>query len=97
MNPSLKRRLVVISATAVTVIISIVVFLSYSKARAVLTENMTTGILPGKIQAATADLEKELETYRTIAVGMNGDLGEIIEALATADRAEKLRSAGTEI
>ncbi|WP_406043060.1 methyl-accepting chemotaxis protein [Succinimonas sp.] len=77
MNPSLKRRLVVISATAITVIISIVVFLSYSKARAILTENMTTGILPGKIQAATADLEKELETYRTIAIGMNGDLGEI--------------------
>ncbi len=77
MNPSLKRRLVVISATAITIIISIVVFLSYSKARTILTENMTTGILPGKIQAATADLEKELETYRTIAVGMNGDLGEI--------------------
>lgn len=77
MNPSLKRRLVVISATAITVIISIVVFLSYSKARAILTENMTTVILPGKIQAATADLEKELETYRTIAIGMNGDLGEI--------------------
>ena len=77
MNPSLKRRLVVISATAITIIISIVVFLSYSKARTILTENMTTGILPGKIQAATADLEKELETYRTIAIGMNGDLGEI--------------------
>lgn len=47
-------------------------------------------------QGRVTDHRINLTLYKIESI-MNGDLGEIIEALATADRAEKLRSAGTEI
>ena len=47
-------------------------------------------------QGGVTDHRINLTLYKIESI-MNGDLGEIIEALATADRAEKLRSAGTEI
>ncbi|MBP0968521.1 MAG: peptide chain release factor 1 [Oscillospiraceae bacterium] len=46
-------------------------------------------------QGRVTDHRINLTLYKIESI-MNGDLGEIIEALATADRAEKLRSAGTE-
>lgn len=47
-------------------------------------------------QGRVTDHRINLTLYKIESI-MNGDLEEIIEALATADRAEKLRSAGTEI
>ena len=77
MNPSLSKKLVMITTAAITVIICIVIFLSYTKSRSVLTDNLVKEMLPGRLHAITADLEKELETYRSISVGMNGDLREM--------------------
>lgn len=77
MNPSLNKKLVMISTAAITTIICIVIFLSYTRSRDILTENLVNETLPGRIHAITTDLEKELETYRTISIGMNGDLREM--------------------
>ncbi len=47
-------------------------------------------------QGRVTDHRVNLTLYRIDAI-MNGDLGEIIDALATADRAEKLRASGTDV
>ena len=46
-------------------------------------------------QGRVTDHRVNLTLYKIDAI-MNGDLGEIIDALATADRAEKLRASGTD-
>jgi peptide chain release factor 1 len=46
-------------------------------------------------QGRVTDHRINLTLYRIESI-MNGDLNEIIDSLATADRAEKLRAAGTE-
>jgi peptide chain release factor 1 len=47
-------------------------------------------------QGRVTDHRVNLTLYKIDAI-MNGDLGEIIDALATADRAEKLRASGTDV
>ncbi|MBR5065762.1 MAG: peptide chain release factor 1, partial [Oscillospiraceae bacterium] len=46
-------------------------------------------------QGRVTDHRINLTLYKIESI-MNGDLNEIIDSLATADRAEKLRAAGTE-
>ena len=88
MSFSITNKLVLISITAVASVVAVVIALSYINSSTLLENNVRKEILPAKIQAITAELQKELQPLLTMSIGMSSDLEKMPQVNTGAATAE---------
>jgi methyl-accepting chemotaxis protein len=88
MSFSITNKLVLISITAVASVVAVVIALSYINSSTLLENNVRKEILPAKIQAITAELQKELQPLLTMSIGMSSVLEKMPQVNTGAAAAE---------
>ena len=88
MSFSITNKLVLISITAVASVVAVVIALSYINSSTLLENNVRKEILPAKIQAITAELQKELQPLLTMSIGMSSVLEKMPQVNTGAATAE---------
>ena len=93
MSFSITNKLVLISITAVASVVAVVIALSYINSSTLIENKVRNEILPARIQAITAELQKELQPLLTMSIGMSSDLEKMPQVntgAATADDDQKI-------
>lgn len=93
MSFSITNKLVLISITAVASVVAVVIALSYINSSTLLENKVINEILPARIQAITAELQKELQPLLTMSIGMSSDLEKMPQVntgVATAEDDQKI-------
>ncbi|MBO6069858.1 MAG: methyl-accepting chemotaxis protein [Succinivibrionaceae bacterium] len=93
MSFSITNKLVLISITAVASVVAVVIALSYINSSTLLENKVRNEILPARIQAITAELQKELQPLLTMSIGMSSDLEKMPQVntgVATAEDDQKI-------
>ena len=67
MSFSITNKLVLISITAVASVVAVVIALSYINSSTLIENKVRNEILPARIQAITAELQKELQPLLTMS------------------------------
>lgn len=88
MSFSITNKLVLISVTAVASVVAVVIALSYINSSTLLENKVRNEILPARIQAITAELQKELQPLLTMSIGMSSDLEKMPQVNTGAATAE---------
>lgn len=88
MSFSITNKLVLISITAVASVVAVVIALSYINSSTLLENKVRNEILPARIQAITAELQKELQPLLTMSIGMSSDLEKMPQVNTGAATAE---------
>lgn len=93
MSFSITNKLVLISITAVASVVAVVIALLYINSSTLLENKVRNEILPARIQAITAELQKELQPLLTMSIGMSSDLEKMPQVntgVATAEDDQKI-------
>ncbi len=93
MSFSITNKLVLISITAVASVVAVVIALSYINSSTLIENKVRNEILPARIQAITAELQKELQPLLTMSIGMSSDLEKMPQVntgVATAEDDQKI-------
>ncbi len=88
MSFSITNKLVLISITAVASVVAVVIALSYINSSTLIENKVRNEILPARIQAITAELQKELQPLLTMSIGMSSDLEKMPQVNTGAATAE---------
>lgn len=88
MSFSITNKLVLISVTAVASVVAVVIALSYINSSTLIENKVRNEILPARIQAITAELQKELQPLLTMSIGMSSDLEKMPQVNTGAATAE---------
>lgn len=88
MSFSITNKLVLISITAVASVVAVVIALSYINSSTLIENKVRNEILPARIQAITAELQKELQPLLTMSIGMSSELEKMPQVNTGAATAE---------
>lgn len=88
MSFSITNKLVLISITAVASVVAVVIALSYINSSTLIENKVRNENLPARIQAITAELQKELQPLLTMSIGMSSDLEKMPQVNTGAATAE---------